>query len=530
MRHMPWPSLGAYSSAQVHPPPAKSMSLTTLLQSLRDDPHLAFLHGLTPGLPYLVGGAVRDALLGRETKDLDFVVVGLPPRALAAALARYGRVEEIESRAFGVFKFTPTGASQTYDVALPRRDHWTGLAYKDLATELGVSLEEDLARRDFTVNALALSLQGELLDPCGGQADLQTRLIRAVGAPRQRFSEDPSRILRGLRLACELDFALETGTAHAMAQMAPEIIRLTPRGDTRVAPEVIGAEFLRGFAAQPVRLLRLWDEVGLLDLLLPEVAAMRDTPQPEAFHAEGGVLAHTLLALERLGDLEQPDAEARWGSPLPFRPQSIHTRLAVLLHDIGKPPTIQYPLSPDDRLRFPDHERVGARLAGAIADRLRLSLFPRGEALHVSRDRLTFLVGHHMLCCGLNLASTRLTTLERYFFTPESRGGELLAVIYADLAASVPPCGRLDFSRYASLLERLRQVADVIRVRQREQRLPSLLAGNEIMGLLGLSPGPQVGRVKQALRERQLRGELATSDQARTWLREHGEEILAGED
>ncbi len=105
-----------------------------------------------------------------------------------------------------------------------------------------------------------------------------------------------------------------------------------------------------------------------------------------------------------------------------------------------------------------------------------------------------------------------------------------MAVIYADLAASVPPCGRLDFSRYASLLERLRQVADVIRVRQREQRLPSLLAGNEIMGLLGLSPGPQVGRVKQALRERQLRGELATSDQARTWLREHGEEILAGDD
>lgn len=505
------------------------MSLTSLLQSLHSDSRFAFLRGLAPGRPYLVGGAVRDALLGRKTKDLDFVVVGLSPQALAAALARFGHVEEIESRAFGVFKFTPTGASELYDVALPRRDRWTGLAYKDMAAELGASLEEDLARRDFTINALAMSLEGQLLDPWGGQADLQGQLIRAVGDARQRFSEDPSRILRGLRLACELDFALESDTARAMAEMAPEITRLTPRGETRVAPEVVGAEFLRGFAAQPARLIRLWDEVGLLDLLLPEVAAMRDTPQPEVFHAEGDVLAHTLLALERLRDLEQPDAHARWDSPLRFRPESIHARLAVLLHDLGKPPTIQYPQSLDDRLRFPDHERVGARLAGAIADRLRLSIFARGSALHVSRERLTFLVGHHMLCCGLDLASTKLTTLERYFFTPESRGGELLTVLYADIAASVRPGGRPDFSRFTSLLERLRQVAGVIRTRQREQRLPPLLTGNEIMSLLHLRSGPQVGKVKQALREKQLRGELATPEQARTWLREHKDESFGAE-
>lgn len=506
------------------------MSLALLLQSLHTDSRLAFLHGLAPGRPYLVGGAVRDALLGRETKDLDFVVVGLAPEALAAALARFGRVEEIESRAFGVFKFTPTGTTEIYDVALPRRDRWTGLAYKDMTAELGASLEEDLARRDFTVNALALSLQGALLDPWGGQADLQARLLRAVGNPQQRFSEDPSRILRGLRLACELDFALEPNTARAMAGMAPEITRLTPRGETRVAPEVVGAEFLRGFAAQPARLLRLWDEIGLLDLLLPEVAAMRDTPQPEAFHAEGGVLAHTLLALEKLRDLEQPDAQARWGSPLPFRPESIHTRLAVLLHDLGKPPTLRYPQSPDDRLRFPDHERVGARLAGALADRLRLSVFPRGSSLHVSRDRLTFLVGHHMLCCGLDLGGTKLATLERYFFTPESRGGELLSLLYADIAASLRPTGRPDFSRFTSLLGRLRQVAGVIYARRREERLPPLLEGKEIMRLLDLPPGPPVGRVKQTLREKQLRGELSTPDQARAWLRKHRDEVLGERD
>jgi poly(A) polymerase len=503
------------------------MSLISLLQSLRADPHLAFLQGLAPGRVYLVGGAVRDALLGRETKDLDFVVVGLSPEGLAGVLARYGHVEEIESRAFGVLKFTPAGAKEIYDVALPRRDRWTGPAYKDMAPTLGVSLEEDLARRDFTVNALALSLEGDLVDPWGGQADLGARLIRAVGDPRQRFTEDPSRILRGLRLACELDWEVEQRTLRAMAETAPEVIRLTDRGETRVAPEVVGAEFLRGFAAQPARLIRLWEQTGLLGLLLPEVAAMRDTPQPEVFHAEGGVLSHVLLALERLRDLEQPDAPARWASPLAFQPGSIHTRLAVLLHDVGKPPTIRYPQTPHDRIHFPDHERAGARLAGEIADRLRLSVFPRGSPLHVDRDRLVFLVGHHMICFGLDFEHTRLATLERHFFNPESRGGELLSLIYADLAATIPPAGRPDFSCYRRLLERLRQVAGVIHAQQRERRLPHLLSGEEIMVLLGLPSGPEVGKVKSALREKQLQGIIQTPEEAREWLRRHGREGLA---
>jgi poly(A) polymerase len=502
------------------------MSLLSLLQSLRNDPRLAFLQGLAPGRVYLVGGAVRDALLERETKDLDFVVVGLAPEAVGAALERFGHVEEIESRAFGVFKFTPTGATAIYDVALPRRDRWTGLAYKDMAAELGVSLEEDLARRDFTINALALSLEGDLVDPYGGQADLRARLIRAVGDLRQRFSEDPSRILRGLRLACQLDFELEPATLQAVTEMAPEVVRRTEQGETRVAPEVVGAEFLRGFAAQPARLVRLWDETGLLALLLPEVAAMKQTPQPASFHTEGGVLAHALLALECLGDLEQPGAQERWGSPLPFRPRDLHTQLATLLHDVGKPPTIQYPATPDDRIRFPEHEPVGARLAGDIADRLRLSVFPREDPLHVDRDRLAFLVGRHMICLSLNLERTKLATLERYFFAPEERGGELLSLIYADMAATVPPGGQPDFGCYEGMIGKLRQVAGVIRVHQKERALPHLLTGQEIMALLGVPPGPPVGQVKEALREEQLRGKLTTAEEAREWLRRHGREAL----
>ena len=495
------------------------MPLTSLLQSLRDDPHLDFLRGLAPGRVYLVGGAVRDTLLGRGTKDLDFVVVGLAPEAVAEELGRYGRVEEIESRTFGVYKFTPTGGGEIYDVALPRRDRWTGLAYKDMAAVIGVSLEEDLGRRDFTINALALAVDGELVDPYGGQADLRARLIRAVGEARERFAEDPSRILRGLRLACELDFQVEAETWAAMRELAGEVVRRTERGETRVAPEVVGAEFLRGFAAQPGRLVRLWEESGLLARLLPEVAAMQQTPQPAGIHGEGGVLAHTLLALERLGDLEQPGAEAAWGSPIAFRPRDLHTRLGVLLHDVGKPATIQYPETAGDRIHFPEHEPVGARLAGEMAERLRLSVFPHGDPLHVDRERLEWLVGRHMICLSLQPEHTRLATLERYFFTPEERGGELLALIYADMAATVPPSGQSDFSCYERLLEKLRQVAGVIRAHRRERALPHLLSGEEIMALLGLPAGPRVGEVKEALREAQLEGKLRTAEEAREWVR-----------
>lgn len=499
------------------------MSLSSLLHRLRADPHLAFLRGLAPGLVYLVGGAVRDALLGRETKDLDFVVVGLDPEQVAAALARWGRVEPVESRAFGVFKFTPAGAGEQYDVALPRRDRWTGLAYKDMAAEWGVSLEEDLARRDYTINALALSLEGELRDPFGGQADLAAHRVRAVGEARERFAEDPSRILRGLRLACELGFAVVPETLRAMVEMAEEVTRLTPYGQTRVAAEVVGAEFLRGLAADPPRLVRLWEETGLLRALLPEAAAMAGTPQPELFHSEGDVLRHTLLALERLADLEPPEAQEQWGSPIAFQPRSLHTRLAVLLHDVGKPPTLQPPVDAADRLRFPGHDAIGARLAGAIVDRLRLSVFPREDPLHVDRERLTFLVGRHMLSAGMAPEQAKLSTLERIFFSPESRGGELLAVLYADIAATVPPSGEPDFSGYRRLLERLRQVAGALHAQQQARRLPPLLNGREIMALLGIGPGPEVGRAQEALRELQLEGRLQTREAAEAWLQETAE-------
>ncbi len=503
------------------------MNAAALVRELLSRPDLAFLRAFPAGSVFLVGGAVRDWLLGQETKDLDFVVVGMRPEEIERILSAHGRVMAVESRAFGVFKFRPQGATEVYDIALPRRDRWTGLRYRDLSAELGVGLEEDLARRDFTVNAMALGLDGRLVDPFQGRQDLRRRLIRAVGEARQRFGEDPSRILRGLRFACQLGFEVEKKTLRAATEMAPEIVRRTSAGVPRVAEEVVGQEFLRGFDANPVRLVRLWEETGLLALLLPEVAALRQTPQPEAFHTEGGVLAHTLLALERLADLEDPAVARRLRSPIPLQPSTLHARLAVLLHDLGKPPTLRVPESEADRIRFPNHDVEGARLAGQLVERLRLSGLPRDDPLHVDREHLLFLIRRHMFCAHFDPQRTRASTLEKYFFADRVRGGELLAVMWADIAASVPASGRPNFTRYRALLRRLREVKRALGTRAGEQFPPPLLDGREIMQVLGLSPGPRVGKVKAALRDLQLEGRLRTAEEARDYLREHGLNLLA---
>lgn len=503
------------------------MNPATLVRELLSRPDLAFLRAFPAGSVFLVGGAVRDWLLGRETKDLDFVVVGRKPEEVERVLADHGAVVAVEARAFGVFKFRPQGAAETYDVALPRRDRWTGLRYRDLQPELGVSLEQDLARRDFTVNAMALGLDGRLVDPFGGRKDLRRRMIRAVGEARERFAEDPSRILRGLRFACQLGFEVENRTLRASTEIAPEIVRRTETGLPRVAEEVVGQEFLRGFAADPVRLVRLWEQTGLLALLLPEVEALRQTPQPEAFHTEGGVLAHTLLALERLADLEDPAVAGRLRSPIAFQAGTVHARLAVLLHDLGKPPTLRSPESEGERIRFPNHDVEGARLAGQLVDRLRLSGLPRDDPLHVDKEHLLFLIRRHMFCAHFDPQRTRASTLEKCFFADPMRGGELLAVMWADIAASVPPSGRPNFTRYRALLRRLREVKRVLGTRAGEQIPPPLLDGREIMEMLGLSPGPLVGKVKAALRDLQLEGRLHNPEQARDYLREHGRALLA---
>lgn len=489
------------------------------LEQLQREPQMQFLKDLSQqGKVFLVGGAIRDWMLSRETKDFDFLVTNLKPEQVDSILQQFGKNKAVESRSFGVFKFQPHGSRALYDIALPRKDRWTGLGYKDIAPQFGVPLEEDLSRRDFTMNAMALGLDGKLIDPFSGQRDLEKKIIRAVGEAKKRFEEDPSRILRGVRFACELGFEIEEETFTAMQELGQEIIAKTEKGQSRVSEEIIAYEFLKGFSASPKKMIELLGRAGILSIILPEVSNLKGITQPEQFHSEGDVLVHTVLALEKLEELGVLLNQRKVETPVPLDASNIHTKLGVLFHDIGKPATFKSAIETGDRIRFTGHDIEGAKMVSRIFKRLKLAVFPQNHPLHVDEDKLTFLVKHHMICVSGDIDNMRLSTLERYFFNHDGRGGGLLALSWADISATVPKEGQPDFSLFKKLLQKLSQVSETIFNQQKDRALPHLLSGQEIMKALNLPASKKIGEIKQELRELQLEGKIKTKEEALEYL------------
>jgi poly(A) polymerase len=483
-------------------------------------PDLAFLPALARRFPqaevYLVGGAVRDAMLGRETKDLDFVVRGVPGVELERFLSGQGRVNFV-GKTFGVYKFVPPGGDpqEPFDVALPRTEHSESLsgAYREFAVQSDPALriEDDLSRRDYTVNAMALNvLTEELVDPFGGKADACARRLRAVGEPDRRFAEDYSRMLRGLRLACQLGFEWDAGTWASLARLMPHIN--ATRGKEFVVPrETVGRELVRAFVTDPVKALDLWDSSGAIAAVLPELLPMKGCPQPPNYHAEGDVWTHTRLALQRLWS---PEFSTEWAGK---RPDAV-VIFAVLLHDVAKPVTITTPERDGvDRIRFNNHDNVGARMAREICERVKLSQFPRESDWHVDSDRLGWLVAHHLLLVHGAIEEMKNSTIERYFFADPKAGEQLLMVMWADGSATVPPSGTPDLTNYRSMRGRIAKLTELGRTRKGLP--PPLIDGRRIMAEFGVSPGPTVGRYLALVREAQLAGEVATADEAMAWLR-----------
>ena len=485
-------------------------------------PELGFLRALATRFPqaqvYLVGGAVRDAMLGRETKDLDFVVRGVPGDALERFLGGVGRVHYV-GKTFGVYKVVPNGwdPAEAIDVALPRTEHSEALsgAYREFAVQSDPTLrvEDDLGRRDFTVNAMALDvLTGDLIDPYDGKGDLCKRRLRAVGDPDLRFAEDYSRMLRGLRLACQLTFDWEPGTWASLCRLMPQI-NAARRGEFVVPRETVGRELVRAVAADPVRALDLWEQSGAIAAVMPELLPMRGCPQPPNYHAEGDVWVHTRLALERL-------ASAEWGEEWPGKRPGAEVIFAVLLHDVAKPATIATPEKDGtDRIRFNGHDHVGARMAKAMCERLKLSQFPRESEWHIDPERVAWLVAHHLLLIHGDIADMKNSTIERYFFADPGAGEQLLMVMWADGMATLPPSGVPDLSNYRAMRARIATLAALDR--ERKGLPPPLIDGRRVMAEFGMAPGPVVGKYLALLREAQLAGEVTTADDAVAWLRRH---------
>ncbi len=407
------------------------------------------------------GGCVRDQLLGLPPADYD-IATSAPPTEVQRLFKRTVAV----GAHFGVIIVLEGG--HEYQVATFRSDG----VYKDGRRPEGVifsTAREDALRRDFTVNGMFYDpVAGEVVDYVAGRADLATRTLRAIGDPAARFAEDRLRLLRAVRFAATYGFTIEERTWAAVCEHAGEI--------TDVSAERIREELTRLLTSPArVRGFDLLDESGLLARILPEVAALKGCEQPPQFHPEGDVFVHTRIMLELL----RADASV----PLVF---------AVLLHDIGKPPT--YAVDETGRIRFSGHDKVGAEMARTVMERLR---FPREEI-----EATVEAVANHMVF--KDVQAMRVARLKRFMARPGFE--EEMELHRVDCASSH---GMLD--NYAFLQEKQAEFA------QEPLIPPPLITGRDLLAL-GWKPGPALGAALEAVQTRQLEGALTTREAALAWV------------
>jgi len=404
---------------------------------------------------YLVGGCVRDLLLGRQPQDYDVATDARPEQVLEL----FPKAQLVGAR-FGVVLVREETAE--VEVATFRSDH----SYQDgrhpTAVEFETDPRQDVLRRDFTINALLLEPEtGQVLDFVGGREDLEAGLVRAIGDPEARFREDHLRLLRAIRFAARLGFRIEPATLAAI-QRERESIRTTSA--ERIRDELVRI-LTEGGARRGFELL---DESGLLEILLPEVAAMKGVPQPPEFHPEGDVWTHVLLML---GAMRDP-------TPTPA--------LGVLLHDVGKPGTFRI----QERIRFDGHAELSARMAVEILTRLRFSNDQIRQVEALAANHLRF----------KDVTRMRQSTLKR--FLRLERFEEHLELHRLDCVASH---GLLD--HYYFVRSKLEEIP------QEQLRPQRLLTGHDLIRA-GYQPGPAFSRMLKAVEDAQLEAQIHTPDEA----------------
>ena len=423
-----------------------------LARRLRENGHLA----------YFAGGCVRDLLRGETPKDIDIATDARPesvqrifPRTYAVG-AHFGVIVVLEDGfQFEVATFRSDGAY--LDGRRPSEVHFA-------------TAPEDAARRDFTINGMFFDPEKDaVIDLVGGRADLQARLIRAIGDPEKRFTEDRLRMLRAVRFATVLDYEIESATWAALERSAAAI--------SEISAERIREELVRIFLSP--RRPRGWDLLeasGLMRTILPEVEAMKGCEQPPQFHPEGDVFKHTRIML----DLLPNDASL----PLVF---------SVLFHDIGKPPTSS--VDENGRIRFNGHDRIGAEMTEAVMQRLRFSRAEIDATVEAVRQHMVF----------KDVPRMRIAKLKRFMARPTF--ADELELHRVDCASSHRMMENYDF-----LLQKREEFAH-------EPIIPPPLVRGDDLLALGLKPGPKIGEILEAVETRQLEGALTSHEQALDWVR-----------
>jgi len=422
---------------------------------------------------FWAGGCVRDQIMGQLPKDYDIATNAKPDEVI-----RMFPGAETVGKSFGVVRAPLEGA--LFEIATFREDH----GYADGRRPSAVSFTDpatDAMRRDFTINAVFFDpVSGQYHDYVGGRKDIEARLIRAVGDPCHRFAEDYLRMLRAARFAATLEFRIEPNTAAAIRALAGRL--------AQIAPERVREELNRTLceSRRPGSALRILDDLGILQVILPEVAAMKGQPQPPEFHPEGDVFTHTVRMLDLV---EQPSV------PLIY---------AVLLHDVGKPATA----SQDNtgRLRFHYHSSKGAEIARKILERLRFS----NDEIEI----IVHCVGNHMRF--MDVPRMRRATLRRLVGEPSFEVE--LELHRLDCLAS-----HGDLSTYEFLRKFQRELAT-------EPVLPKpWINGNDVMQL-GVPEGPQVGQWLQKAYDAQLEQRFADRAALLEWLKKEIEAARACQD
>lgn len=434
---------------------------------------------IASGRAVIVGGWVRDRIMGQPCKDVDLEVYGVPADALRHLLGEFGSVNTV-GESFTVYKVGDV------DVALPRRESKTGRGHKafEITGDPDLSFEEAARRRDFTINAIAWDpLTDDYIDPFNGRADIDTRMLRAVDS--RTFDEDSLRVLRAIQFAARLEFTVDPATR--------DLCRTIPLDDLpaeRIWGEI---EKLLLHAERPSIGFELALELGVIDKLFPEIKALVGCEQEPEWHPEGDVWVHTLMVIDqarkRIDDLD--------------RPQQVAVMLGAVCHDLGKPLTTAFV---DGRIRSIDHEQEGVAPATAILDRLNVHTM---DGFDVRREVLG--VTAHHLKPGMFRQSPTPVGDGAFRRLAQKVDLELLArVAKSDCLGRT---GHFDCSAMDWFLERARQLGV-------EHAPPAPIVKGRHLLALGLSPGPRVGAVLKQIYERQLDGSITTIEEGIALARE----------
>lgn len=414
---------------------------------------------------FLVGGSVRDSLLGREPHDWDIATSASPDQVDHIFNHRAGfQVKEVGA-AFGVVLLRHN--NEEFEIASFRSDQFEGV--KDgrhpSSVKLNVSSAEDAQRRDFTINALFHDpITGETIDHVGGLADIEAHIIRFVGNPDQRIEEDSLRMLRAVRFALKLEWDMEPETFKAIRHNAKKIERISPERITLELVKMIDCH-------NPSMMLSFLEELNLLRFILPEVQALRGVEQNPKYHPEGDVLNHTKLVMSFLKN------------------ESFELQMAAMLHDIGKPATLG--VKDDGSISTHGHDSLGAEMAEEVCRRLRFSV--------EQTDRIVWLVKNHM---KLHEDADRMktSTLRRLVASPYIE--DLLKLVLADVLGSNGNTSTLDAFK--------KRIAEL----PVERKLPPpLITGNDLIRK-GLKPSPIFKELLTQIQDMQLEGKITTREEA----------------